>query len=60
MNIGIALICGNIWSLILAVVISVFTIMTVFKEEAFLQEKFSQEYREYMQGVPWRMIPGIF
>ncbi len=60
MNIGIALICGNIWSLILVGVILIFTIMTVFKEEAFLREKFHSKYGEYMKEVPWRMIPGIF
>ncbi len=60
MNIGIAMICGNIWSLLIAGIITVFTIMTVFKEEAFLKEKFHPKYQEYMKKVPWRMIPKVF
>jgi protein-S-isoprenylcysteine O-methyltransferase Ste14 len=59
MDIGIALAFGNIWSLLLAAVISLSMIMTALKEEVFLREKFG-EYGKYMEKVPWRMIPGIF
>jgi protein-S-isoprenylcysteine O-methyltransferase Ste14 len=60
MNIGIALVFGRWISLIIAVIISVFTVLTVFKEEKYLLIKFPDQYNQYMKNVRWRMIPGLF
>jgi protein-S-isoprenylcysteine O-methyltransferase Ste14 len=36
------------------------TVLTTIKEEKVLLQRFGHQYEEYMQAVPWRLIPKIF
>lgn len=56
---GIAIASGVLIALIPAIVIAVLNLLTAFKEEEFLIEKFGDEYREYMKRVPYRFVPKI-
>jgi protein-S-isoprenylcysteine O-methyltransferase Ste14 len=60
MYLGLALSWGILWMLIPSLFFSALTVMIAIKEEAFLLQKFGRQYEEYMQKVPWRMIPKIF
>ena len=60
MYLGFAVSWGIVWILLPAVVFSVVTVLTAVKEERFLLQEFGSQYEEYMQEVPWRLIPKIF
>lgn len=57
---GLALAWGIILAIIPSIVFSILAIIIALKEEEFLLNKFGREYKDYMQAVRWRFIPGIF
>ena len=59
-DLGIALAFGVWWTLILAGLFAVFTVLTAQREEQYLLARFPQQYGEYCRRVPWRMVPGLF
>jgi protein-S-isoprenylcysteine O-methyltransferase Ste14 len=60
MYLGLAIAWGIVWMLIPTSIFSALTVMTAVKEEEFLLKKFGHKYEEYMQQVPWRLIPRVF
>lgn len=60
MYLGLAIAWGVVWMLLPSLLFSVLTVLTTIKEEEFLLRRFSHQYKEYMQAVPWRLIPKIF
>ncbi|MFP4562336.1 MAG: methyltransferase family protein [Spirochaetia bacterium] len=58
-NVGIGIGFGVYWTLGLALLFSVFSMLTAVEEERFLSRGLP-EYAEYMERVKWRMIPGVF
>jgi protein-S-isoprenylcysteine O-methyltransferase Ste14 len=60
MNISTAFIFNSWLSLFFGIIFSISWIFTALKEEIFLLKKFGEEYKEYMEKVHWRIIPGIF
>jgi protein-S-isoprenylcysteine O-methyltransferase Ste14 len=60
MYLGLAIAWGIVWMLVPSFFFSALTVMTAVEEEEFLLRKFGRKYEEYMQQVPWRLIPGIF
>lgn len=57
---GMTVATGVTLMLIPALVLSVLTVLTAFKEERFLSSKFGNQYNDYMKRVPYRFIPRIF
>ena len=56
---GIVLALGSVWSLIPATVASIITVIrTVLEDQASREEL--PGYRDYVQRVPYRLIPGIY
>jgi protein-S-isoprenylcysteine O-methyltransferase Ste14 len=35
-------------------------VFSIPREEGLFLQRFGGEYRDYMQRVPWRMIPGVY
>ena len=60
MYLGLAIAWGIVWMLLPSLLFSALTVLTTIKEEEFLLERFGHQYEEYMQAVPWRLIPRIF
>ncbi len=60
MYIGLAVAWGILWMIVPSLFFSALTVMTAVKEEEYLLKKFGRKYEQYMQHVPWRLIPGIF
>ncbi len=60
LNFGIVLSFGIMWSLLPAILFSAFVMIIAVKEENLLLKKFPEEYSNYFETVPWRMIPGVF
>jgi protein-S-isoprenylcysteine O-methyltransferase Ste14 len=60
MYLGLAIVWGVVWMLLPSLFFSVLTVLITNKEEEFLLEKFGHQYEEYMQAVPWRLIPKIY
>jgi protein-S-isoprenylcysteine O-methyltransferase Ste14 len=60
MYLGLAIAWGVVWMLLPSLFFSVLTVLTTIKEEEFLLRRFGHQYEEYMQAVPWRLIPKIF
>ncbi len=60
MVLGMTVASGVLIMILPAVVISLLTVLTAFKEEAFLIRKFGDEYKEYMGKVPYRFMPRVF
>ena len=58
-NVGIGIGFGVYWTFGLALLFSVFYMLTAREEEAYLCGGLP-EYAEYMKKVRWRMIPGVF
>jgi len=59
-NLGIALAFGIVLTLIIAFCSILHWIITAFKEEAFLLQKFGEDYSQYKNIVRWRFLPGVF
>jgi len=60
MYLGLAIAWGVVWMLVPSLLFSALTVLTTIKEEEVLLGKFGHQYEEYMQAVPWRLIPKIF
>ena len=60
MYLGLAIAWGVVWMLLPSLLFSALTVLTTIKEEEFLLRSFGHQYEEYMQTVPWRLIPKIF
>ena len=60
MYLGLAIAWGVVWMLLPSLLFSALTVLTTIKEEEFLLRRFGHQYEEYMQAVPWRLIPKIF
>ena len=60
MYLGLAMVWGIVWMLLPALLFSTLTVLTTIQEEAFLLRRFGHQYGEYMQAVPWRLIPKLF
>jgi protein-S-isoprenylcysteine O-methyltransferase Ste14 len=56
---GFALGFGVVWALIPAVIFTILTCLTATKEEAYLKERFGEDYEAYARQVPWRFIPKV-
>jgi protein-S-isoprenylcysteine O-methyltransferase Ste14 len=60
MYLGLAIAWGVVWMLFPSILFSALTVLTTIKEEEVLLRSFGHQYEEYMQAVPWRLIPKIF
>jgi protein-S-isoprenylcysteine O-methyltransferase Ste14 len=60
MYLGLAIAWGIVWMLLPSLLFSTLTVLTTIKEEEFLLRRFGHQYEEYMQAVPWRLIPKVF
>ena len=60
MYLGLAIAWGVVWMLLPSLLFSALTVLTAIKEEEFLLRRFGRQYEEYMQAVPWRLIPKVF
>jgi protein-S-isoprenylcysteine O-methyltransferase Ste14 len=60
MYLGLAIAWGVVWMLFPSILFSALTVLTTIKEEEVLLRRFGHQYEEYMQAVPWRLIPKIF
>jgi protein-S-isoprenylcysteine O-methyltransferase Ste14 len=60
MYLGLSLAAGTLLALGVALILSIMAVLTAFKEEAALAEKFGAQYAEYEERVPWRFVPGLF
>jgi len=60
MYLGLAIAWGVVWMLLPSLLFSALTVLTTIKEEEFLLRRFGRQYEEYMQAVPWRLIPKVF
>jgi protein-S-isoprenylcysteine O-methyltransferase Ste14 len=56
---GIVLALGSVWTLIPAAVATIITVIRTVLEDQTLQEELSG-YRDYVQRVRYRLIPGIY
>jgi protein-S-isoprenylcysteine O-methyltransferase Ste14 len=60
MYLGLAIAWGIVWMLLPSLLFSALTVLTTIKEEEFLLGRFGHQYEEYMQAVPWRLMPKVF
>ncbi|UCF71178.1 MAG: isoprenylcysteine carboxylmethyltransferase family protein [candidate division WOR-3 bacterium] len=60
MIIGMTIASGVTIMIIPAMILSYLTVMTAFREEEFLIDRFGDQYKAYMKKVPFRFIPRIF
>jgi protein-S-isoprenylcysteine O-methyltransferase Ste14 len=60
MYLGLSLAAGTLLALLVALLLSILAVLTAFKEEAVLEEKFGEQYAQYAERVPWRFVPGLF
>ncbi|MFO7740412.1 MAG: isoprenylcysteine carboxylmethyltransferase family protein, partial [Desulfatiglandaceae bacterium] len=60
MYLGLPIAWGIVWMLLPSLLFSALTVLTTIKEEEFLLRRFGHQYEEYMQAVPWRLIPKVF
>lgn len=57
---GLALFFYSLAALLIAITAVPIMIWSIIDEEKLLIERYGEEYKEYMEKVPWRIIPKIF
>jgi protein-S-isoprenylcysteine O-methyltransferase Ste14 len=57
---GLALFFYSLSALIIAFLAIPIMIWSIFDEEKLLIKQYGEKYKEYMEKVPWRLIPRIF
>ena len=57
---GLALFFYSIFALLTAIIALPIMIWSIIDEETLLLKQYGNEYKKYMEKVPWRMIPKIF
>jgi len=58
--VGVAVTMPAVETLALALISVAGVVFSIPREEGLLLQRFGGEYRDYMQRVPWRMIPGVY
>jgi len=57
---GLALFFYSLAALLIAITAVPIMIWSIIDEEKLLIKQYGEEYKEYMEKVPWRIIPKIF
>ena len=57
---GLAFFFYSLAALLIAFLAIPIMIVSIFDEEKLLVKQYGKEYKDYMQKVKWRMIPGVF
>ena len=57
---GLALFFYSLLALTFAIIAIPIMIWSIFDEERLLRKQYGKEYEQYIQKVPWRIIPRIF
>lgn len=57
---GLAFFFFSLFALIIAVIAIPIMMWSIVDEEKLLIKQYGNEYKKYMEKVPWRMIPKIF
>lgn len=57
---GLALFFHSMLALSVAIIAIPIMIWSIIDEEKLLTKQYGEEYKKYMQKVPWRIIPKIF
>ena len=57
---GLAFFFLSLFALLIAVIAIPIMIWSIVDEEKLLIKQYGNEYKKYMEKVPWRMIPKIF
>lgn len=57
---GLAIFFYSVAALLIAIIAVPLMIWSIIDEEKLLIKQYGKEYEEYMNDVPWRIIPGIF
>ncbi len=57
---GLALFFYSLFAFIIAMIAVPIMVWSILDEEKVLLRQYGEPYREYMQKVPWRMIPKIY
>lgn len=57
---GLAFFFFSLFALLIAVIAIPIMIWSIVDEEELLIKQYGNEYKKYMEKVPWRMIPKIF
>ena len=57
---GLALFFYSIAALLIAIIAIPIMIWSIIDEEKLLVRQYGEEYKRYMEKVPWRIIPRIF
>lgn len=57
---GLAFFFFSLFALLIAVISIPIMIWSIVDEEKLLIKQYGNEYKKYMEKVPWRMIPKIF
>ncbi|UCF12864.1 MAG: isoprenylcysteine carboxylmethyltransferase family protein [Thermoplasmatales archaeon] len=57
---GLALFFFSLFALLIAVMAIPIMIWSIIDEEKLLIKQYGNEYKKYMEKVPWRIIPKIF
>ena len=58
--VGMAVTMPSFETLTLALISIAGVIFYIHREESLLLQRFGGEYRDYIQRVPWRMIPRVY
>ena len=57
---GLAFFFYSLFALLIAVIAIPIMIWSIFDEEKLIIKQYGEEYKKYMEKVPWRIIPKIF
>lgn len=57
---GLAILFPIMETIMLAAVSSAVVLFYIRKEEEFLVKRYGRAYRDYMKGVPWKLIPLVY